>query len=294
MARYELINVEADRITTSVNTLVENLEAFLDLLRALPPTTGMAYVLVQHLEPTRESHLPEILSRATAMPVLQAQEDVQIDTLNRGSDQPNTITQRFFWKPVRMRVNRQQFSTDSVHLQIHVQRCCHYSAAVAAANFDDPLGLEVPHQAVCDLGIDRFKESVAPRVTCGTYGARGRSPFRLVARHNSAQKIELFFQSKINADRKLVGWPLPSLQLLEVGNRPVVVIWDETYADALKYTKSRPYDSNCGFGRPKSSGKAKKRRVSPRRRGGGAVGLDLNALYGLTTHGRLPLLRSWV
>ena len=50
------------------------LEAFLDLLRALPSTTGMAYVLVQHLEPTRESHLPEILSRATSMPVLQAQE----------------------------------------------------------------------------------------------------------------------------------------------------------------------------------------------------------------------------
>jgi two-component system CheB/CheR fusion protein len=47
------------------------LEALRELLHALPPDTGMAFVIVQHLEPTYESQLAEILSRATPMPVIQ-------------------------------------------------------------------------------------------------------------------------------------------------------------------------------------------------------------------------------
>ncbi|MEO6710537.1 MAG: chemotaxis protein CheB, partial [Planctomycetota bacterium] len=43
------------------------LKAFLEFLRALPPDTGMAFVLVQHLSPTHESALATILSRATSM-----------------------------------------------------------------------------------------------------------------------------------------------------------------------------------------------------------------------------------
>jgi two-component system CheB/CheR fusion protein len=45
------------------------LDAFTQLLRALPVDTGMAFVLVQHLSPNRPSALAEILSRATSMPV---------------------------------------------------------------------------------------------------------------------------------------------------------------------------------------------------------------------------------
>ena len=47
------------------------LEAFTQLLQALPPDTGMAFVLVQHLAPTHASMLAEILSRADAMPVTE-------------------------------------------------------------------------------------------------------------------------------------------------------------------------------------------------------------------------------
>lgn len=47
------------------------LEAFTQVLNTLSPNTGMAFVLVQHLDPTRESMLAEILSRATSMPVLE-------------------------------------------------------------------------------------------------------------------------------------------------------------------------------------------------------------------------------
>ena len=47
------------------------LEAFTQVLHALPRDTGMAFVLVQHLAPSHASMLTEILSRATAMPVTE-------------------------------------------------------------------------------------------------------------------------------------------------------------------------------------------------------------------------------
>jgi two-component system CheB/CheR fusion protein len=50
------------------------LEAFVQLLSHLEVTTGMAFVLLQHLDPTHESLLSEILSRATAMPVTDARD----------------------------------------------------------------------------------------------------------------------------------------------------------------------------------------------------------------------------
>ncbi|HXB72651.1 MAG TPA: chemotaxis protein CheB [Candidatus Acidoferrales bacterium] len=45
------------------------LEAFTTLLRALPADTGIALVLVQHLDPNHESILPKLLSKTTTMPV---------------------------------------------------------------------------------------------------------------------------------------------------------------------------------------------------------------------------------
>lgn len=45
------------------------IEATKRLLEALPPDPGVAFVIVQHLQPTLESFLPEILGRATALPV---------------------------------------------------------------------------------------------------------------------------------------------------------------------------------------------------------------------------------
>ncbi len=47
------------------------LEAFTQLLKHLPLDTGMAFVLVQHLDPGHESALTQILSRTTALPVLE-------------------------------------------------------------------------------------------------------------------------------------------------------------------------------------------------------------------------------
>jgi two-component system CheB/CheR fusion protein len=55
------------------------LEAFTQLLRALPVDTGMAFVLVQHLSPTHESVLAEILSRATTLPVTEVVEEPELE-----------------------------------------------------------------------------------------------------------------------------------------------------------------------------------------------------------------------
>ncbi len=48
------------------------LEAIAELLGALPAATGMAYIVVQHLDPRHESLLPEILAKKTPIPVTAA------------------------------------------------------------------------------------------------------------------------------------------------------------------------------------------------------------------------------
>jgi len=54
------------------------LEAFTRLLGGLAPDIGLAYVLVQHLSREHESLLPELLGRATTIPVAQAEDGTQI------------------------------------------------------------------------------------------------------------------------------------------------------------------------------------------------------------------------
>jgi len=55
------------------------LEAFRSLLQALPARTGMAFVLVQHLDPEHESLLTRLLSNATRMPVREVTEGVAVE-----------------------------------------------------------------------------------------------------------------------------------------------------------------------------------------------------------------------
>ena len=54
------------------------LDAFKSLLKAVPENSGMAYVLVQHLDPSHESILPEILQRVTKIPVLEITDDIHL------------------------------------------------------------------------------------------------------------------------------------------------------------------------------------------------------------------------
>jgi two-component system CheB/CheR fusion protein len=55
------------------------LEAFSELLRYLPEKTGMAFVLVQHLDPKHGSVLQEILARTTKIPVTEVTQGVLVE-----------------------------------------------------------------------------------------------------------------------------------------------------------------------------------------------------------------------
>lgn len=55
------------------------LQAFRKFLDALPPDSGMAYVLVQHLDPTHESLMVELLGAHTTMTMRQAAEGMRIE-----------------------------------------------------------------------------------------------------------------------------------------------------------------------------------------------------------------------
>ena len=54
------------------------LAAFKKLLGAIPENSGMAYVLVQHLDPSHDSILPEILQKVTTIPVYEITEDIHL------------------------------------------------------------------------------------------------------------------------------------------------------------------------------------------------------------------------
>jgi two-component system, chemotaxis family, CheB/CheR fusion protein len=56
------------------------LEAFTRFFRTMPPDSGMAFVVVQHLDPTHESLTAELLGKHTTMPVRQVAGDTTVES----------------------------------------------------------------------------------------------------------------------------------------------------------------------------------------------------------------------
>ena len=82
----------ADRFpVVGIGASAGGLEAFTQLLHHLPIDTGMAFVLVQHLDPNQPSLLSEILARATQMSVQEAQEGMAIAPNQVYVIPPNTV-----------------------------------------------------------------------------------------------------------------------------------------------------------------------------------------------------------
>lgn len=54
------------------------IDSFKRFLGAIPENSGMAYILVQHLSPNHESVLPEILAKATKIPVHEITDDCRL------------------------------------------------------------------------------------------------------------------------------------------------------------------------------------------------------------------------
>ena len=66
------------------------LQALEEFLAATPADSGMAYIVVQHLDPTQPALLPQLLQRATAMPVHEAIQGMQIAVNHVYVIPPNT------------------------------------------------------------------------------------------------------------------------------------------------------------------------------------------------------------
>src|SRR5712671_7471040 len=65
-------------------------EAFGEMLNALPADTGMAFVLIQHLDPTHESMLAPLLARKSALPVNQVTDGMAVEPNHVYVIPPNT------------------------------------------------------------------------------------------------------------------------------------------------------------------------------------------------------------
>jgi two-component system CheB/CheR fusion protein len=72
------ISAEAGFNIVGIGASAGGLEAFEQFFRNIPPDSGMAFVLVSHLDPDHASMLTEILQRATTMPVVEAQDQVKV------------------------------------------------------------------------------------------------------------------------------------------------------------------------------------------------------------------------
>src|ERR1041384_1916416 len=84
-------SVAEDLIAVGVGASAGGLEAFTDLLKHLPPVTGMAFILVQHLDPHHTSALPELLADKTSIPVFQVQNNTRIQPDHIYVIPPNTM-----------------------------------------------------------------------------------------------------------------------------------------------------------------------------------------------------------
>ncbi len=70
MKRFSIVGIGAS---------AGGLEAFTQLLENLPTDSGLGFVLVQHLDPTHESALTALLSKATKMPVVEAVDGAAVE-----------------------------------------------------------------------------------------------------------------------------------------------------------------------------------------------------------------------
>ena len=71
---------ESDTTIVAIGASAGGIEALSELMTHLPSDTGMAFVLVQHLDPKHHSILTELLSRKTAMMVTEVSEGISVQS----------------------------------------------------------------------------------------------------------------------------------------------------------------------------------------------------------------------
>ncbi len=68
-----------DLLIAAIGASAGGIESFTDLLESLPNDTGMAFILIQHLDPKHESGLTALLSKKSAMSVREVTEGMRVE-----------------------------------------------------------------------------------------------------------------------------------------------------------------------------------------------------------------------
>src|SRR5579859_3533646 len=127
------------------------MEAFKELLSHLPAITGMAYVFVQHLAPTHESLLPELLARATKMPVSLIQEQMRVEPDHVYVIPPNvtmTLDSGVFCLSRRIQSEKPHLSIDAFFYSLAEQQQSQaIGVLLSGTGSDGTLGLEAIKEA---------------------------------------------------------------------------------------------------------------------------------------------------
>src|SRR5262249_45281366 len=73
-----IVTAESQMVVVGIGASAGGLDAFTQLLHALPPQPGFAILLVQHLAPQHASALATLLSMQTSLPVVQAADGMKL------------------------------------------------------------------------------------------------------------------------------------------------------------------------------------------------------------------------
>jgi two-component system, chemotaxis family, CheB/CheR fusion protein len=68
----------SELIVVGIGASAGGLESLKKFFRAVPSDSGLAFVVIQHLEPTHTSYVADLLSHYTAMPVMQAKDGMAL------------------------------------------------------------------------------------------------------------------------------------------------------------------------------------------------------------------------
>lgn len=80
-----------DFMVVGIGASAGGLEAFKQLIKAIPVDSGMAFILVQHLDPSHESMLCELLQKITLIPVHEVTDNIEVEPDNIYVIPPNKL-----------------------------------------------------------------------------------------------------------------------------------------------------------------------------------------------------------
>ncbi|MEO6719300.1 MAG: chemotaxis protein CheB [Ferruginibacter sp.] len=80
IAKKDRVKIKSDNFfpVVGIGASAGGLDAFKRLLKAIPEDSGMAYIIVQHLDPSHESILTSLLQKATAIPVQEITDNIVV------------------------------------------------------------------------------------------------------------------------------------------------------------------------------------------------------------------------